>query len=179
MPNYENAKIYRIFSPSLNLSYIGSTTYPLEARLAKHIINHYCYKKDNAKYSYYSSFKILDANDYKIELLEECNCKNKRELERLEGKYIKENECVNMCIAGRTRTEYRNDNRNSIREKNRAYKKLNKEKIKVQNKLYNEANREQINKQKKNYYLANREIINARRRQLYKLKQSKAEEVKE
>ena len=54
-PNYSNAKIYRIYSPSLNLSYIGSTTYPLEARLAKHIINYYCYKKDNAKYSYYTS----------------------------------------------------------------------------------------------------------------------------
>ena len=178
-PNYEFAKIYRIFSPSLNLCYIGSTTQSLEARLAKHVIDYYCYNKDKTKYSYYSSFKVIEACDYKIELIELCKCNNKRELERIEGKYQKENECVNMFIAGRTRAEYRNDNRLTIRAKNKAYKQLNKDKIKVQNKLYNEAHKEQIYKQKRNYYLANRDYINQRRRELYKLKQNKAEEVKE
>ena len=46
-PNYENSKIYKIFSPSLNLCYYGSTTKTLEERLAKHIIDYYCYNKNN------------------------------------------------------------------------------------------------------------------------------------
>ena len=178
MPDYSNSKIYRIFSPSLNLCYIGSTTQTLEARLAKHVIDYYCYSKDNTKYSYYSSFKVIEGGDYQIELIELCKCNNKKELERIEGKYQKENECVNMFIAGRTRAEYRNDNRLTIRAKNRAYKQLNKERIKIQNKLYNEAHKDQIYIQKKNYYNANKDYINERRRQLYKLKQTKAEEVK-
>jgi hypothetical protein len=177
-PNYQNAKIYRIFSPSLNLCYYGSTTQTLEARLAKHIIDYYCYNKDKNKYSYYSSFKVIECGDYKIELIEDIKCNNKRELERIEGRYQKENECVNMLISGRTRAEYRNDNRAIIREKNKAYKLLNKDKIKVQNKLYNEANREQIYKQKKLYYNANRDYINEKRRQMYKLRKE-AEEVKQ
>lgn len=179
-PNYSNSKIYRIFSPSLNLCYYGSTTQEIEARLAKHVIDYYCYNKDKTKYSYYSSFKVIEAGDYKIELIELCKCNNKRELERIEGKYQKENECVNMFIAGRTRAEYRNDNRANIRIQNRLYKKLNKDKIKVQNKLYNEANKDKIIAQKKLYYNANRDYINQRRREIYKLKQkTKAEEVKE
>jgi hypothetical protein len=179
MPDYSTAKIYRIFSPSLNLSYYGSTTQTLEARLAKHVIDYYCYSKDNAKYSYYSSFKVIEGGDYQIELVELCKCNNKQELERIEGKYQKENECVNMFIAGRTRAEYRNDNRLTIRAKNKAYKQLNKDKIKIQNKLYNESHKDQIYIQKKNYYNANAQYINERRRELYKLKkESKAEEVK-
>ena len=177
-PNYEHSKIYRIFSPSLNLCYYGSTTQTLEVRLAKHIMDYYCYNKDSKKYSYYSSFKVIECGDYKIELIEEVKCANKRELERIEGRYQKENECVNMLISGRTRAEYRNDNRAIIREKNRAYKLLNKDKIKIQNKLYNETHREQIIARKKLYYNANRDYINEKRRELYKLKQSKAEEVK-
>ena len=177
-PNYENSKIYRIFSPSTNLCYYGSTTQTLECRLAKHIMDYYCYNKNNKKYSYYSSFKVIECGDYKIELIEAVTCANKRELERIEGKYQKENECVNMLISGRTRAEYRNDNRAIIRAKNKAYKQLNKDKIKIQNKLYNETHREQIIAQKRNYYNANKAYINEKRRELYKLKQNKAEEVK-
>jgi hypothetical protein len=177
-PNYENSKIYRIFSPSLNLCYYGSTTQSLEARLAKHIMDYYCYNKDKNKYSYYSSFKVLECGDYKIELIEDVKCTNKRELERIEGRYQKDNDCVNMLISGRTRAEYRNDNRAIIREKNKAYKQLNKDKIRVQNKLYNETHREQIYARKKAYYNANRDYINEKRRELYLKKQNKAEEVK-
>jgi len=177
-PNYENSKIYRIFSPSLNLCYYGSTTKTLEERLAKHIIDYYCYNKNNNKYSYYSSFKVLECGDYKIELVEAIKCNNKRELERIEGRYQKENDCVNILISGRTRAEYRNDNRAIIREKNKEYKQLNKDKIKVQNKLYNETHREQIYNRKKAYYNANRDYINEKRRELYLKKQNAAEEVK-
>jgi hypothetical protein len=177
-PNYANSKIYRIFSLSNNLIYIGSTTQTLEARLAKHVIDYYCYIKNSKKYSYYSSFKVIEGGDYKIELIEEIKCANKRELERIEGKYQKENDCVNMLIAGRTRAEYKNDNRAIIREKNKAYKQLNKDKIKIQNKAYNETHREQIYAKKKAYYNANKDYINEKRRELYRLKQEKAEEVK-
>jgi hypothetical protein len=60
MPNYQNAKIYKLWSPEGDDIYIGSTTQPLFARKAQH-------KKYND-----CSAKILyeKYNDVRIELFE-------------------------------------------------------------------------------------------------------------
>jgi len=105
MPDYQKGKIYKIWSPSKNLVYYGSTTQTLAQRLAKHIGNYKYYTKDNTKTSYMTSFLILECEDYKIELIEECPCNNKEQLHKKEGEYIKNNECVNMVVAGRGKKE--------------------------------------------------------------------------
>jgi hypothetical protein len=164
MPNYQKGKIYKLWSPSKNLVYYGSTTQTLSQRLTDHLTSYENYEKTN---HYYSSFIILECEDYKIELVEEYPCNNKTELERQEGEYIKTNECVNYRIAGRTEKEYTKDNKEKIsnlckrwrdehkeelKEYRKNYKKNNPEKIKKGMKIYNENNITKLKEYKKNYY---------------------------
>ena len=115
MPDYKNGKIYKLWSPEGDDIYIGSTTISLSRRKAKH-------KSQN------NTSKILfeKYTDVRIELLEEYPCDNKEQLLKKEGEYIRNNNCVNRCIAGTTR-----------KEQNKNYYENNKEKI-------NENNKEQI-----------------------------------
>lgn len=94
MPDYQKAKIYKLWSPSKNIVYIGSTTETLAQRLAKHTSSHKKYNKDNTK-KYCTSYLVLDCEDYKIELLEDYACNNKQQLYKKEGEYITNNTCVN------------------------------------------------------------------------------------
>jgi len=126
MPNYQNAQIYKIWSPSQNLVYYGSTTQPLKYRLSKHLYNYR--KQDNI-----ASKSVLECPDYKIELVEHYPCNNRKELCKKEGEYIKSNECVNKYIAGRTMKEYYVDKIANYKE----YNKKNKERIKQYYKEYN------------------------------------------
>jgi hypothetical protein len=153
MPDYQKAKIYRIISPSKNLVYYGSTTQTLSQRLTDHLK-----KKKYNKGGQYTSYLVLDCEDYKIELVEEYPCNNKEQLFKKEGEYIKANECVNKYIAGRTDKEWRDDNReyllNYDRERNKkrdkqkekerkdTYRKNNPEKVKECQKKWDEQNKE-------------------------------------
>jgi hypothetical protein len=146
--DYKNSKIYKLYSPSKNIVYIGSTTQPLCKRLSKHLTDYRAYNKDNNK-TYYYAFMVLDCNDYKIELLEEYPCNNKQQLEKKEGEYIKNNNCCNKHIAGRTGKEYREDNKEELKALNKQYRINNKEQIKQ----YREANKEKTKEYNKQYYL--------------------------
>jgi len=147
MPDYTNAKIYKIWSPHGEEIYIGSTTQRLYKRL-----NHHKCARD-------CSSKILFENydDVRIELIENFPCNNKEELNKKEGEYIRNNDCINKVIAGRTQKEYREDNKEKMKE----YCEDNKEKIKEQRKEYRENNKEKIreytenNKEKRKEYYEN------------------------
>ena len=67
MPNYQNGKIYRLYSLEGDVQYIGSTTQLLSQRLGGHIRDYKKYKLDKKKYI--TSFKVLEYSDYKIELI--------------------------------------------------------------------------------------------------------------
>ena len=132
MSDYQKSKIYKLWSPSKNLIYYGSTTQTLSQRLADHLKNFNTYIKFNKdktkKYCY--SYKILECEDYKIELVEEYACNNKQQLCNKEGEYIKSNNCVNKLIAGRTKNEYKQteEYKKKTKEYNKKYratKKLN------------------------------------------------------
>ena len=162
MPDYQKAKIYKLWSPLQNLVYYGSTTQLLCQRLANHKKNHKIYTKDNTKTSYMTSYKILEYEDYKIELVEDYPCNNRQQLLKKESEYIKANECVNKCIPGRTQHEwyvdniekikqYNIDNAEKIKNASKQYKLINAEKLKIQVKTYYENNKEKINKQRKIY----------------------------
>ena len=111
MPDYQNGKIYKLWSLEGDDIYIGSTTQSLAVRKAEHKRKDTCYSK--------ILFEKYD--DVKIELIEEYPCKNKMELNKREGYYIRNNECVNKSIAGRTKKEYdkkyREENKEKISEK--------------------------------------------------------------
>ena len=69
----------------------------------------------------------LDWNDWYIELYEIFACKNKEELQKREGEVIREIGTLNKRIAGRSRQEWKKDNRDILLEKGRNYYHNNKE----------------------------------------------------
>lgn len=151
MPNYNNAKIYKIWSPSHpDEIYIGSTTQPLAKRMGEH--RRKCKRYQNGKCNYVTSFKILSYGDAKIELIEKVECKDKEELVAREGYYIRTLDCVNKVIPDRTRKEYireyREANKDKINQKRRQYREANKDKIKQ----YSEANKDKIAQRLNQYY---------------------------
>lgn len=197
MPDYQTSKIYKLSSPSNNLMYIGSTTQTLAHRLAKHkgAFNFF----NNGKRGYLTAFKILECGDYKIELIENYPCNNKEQLFKREGEHIKNLECVNKRIEGRTEEEtkeqikeYKKEYREANKEQIKEYREANKEEIKQRreankeqknqyNKQYRESNKERLKEyreankeQKKQYYKqyreSNKEQINKRRRDQRKQK---------
>ena len=116
MPYYSKGKIYKLWSPQGEEIYIGSTIQSLAVRKAEH-------KRLDC------SSKILfeKYDDVRIELIEEYPCKNKMELNRREGEHIRNNDCVNKLIAGRTKKEYREDNKENILEKLKEWRENNKD----------------------------------------------------
>jgi hypothetical protein len=76
--DYQNGKIYKLWSPSQNLVYIGSTTQSLAMRKGGHVS---CFKFwQNGKFRFVTSFTILECEDNRIDLLEAYPCNNKMEL---------------------------------------------------------------------------------------------------
>lgn len=142
MPDYLQSKIYKIWSPSENLVYYGSTIQSLAQRLAKHKSGYKRY--NNGKRGYCTSFLVLDCEDYKIELVEEYPCNNKQQLEKQEGEYIKINDCVNKVVVGRTPREYYEANKEYYQEKNKNYYQENKEKKNEYLKKWRQNNPEKV-----------------------------------
>ena len=127
--NYSYGKIYKITSESTGLVYYGSTTRRyLSQRLNKHLYDYKQYLKGN--YDYVTSFELLKCEDYKIELIKDFPCANKPQLTTEEGKYIRENECVNKLVPGRTKKEWRKDNIEKIKEKKKNTEKIILKKLK-------------------------------------------------
>ena len=139
MVNYQNGKIYKIESLIGNCCYYGSTTQTLNKRLIIH-------KCDFKKNKGISSDEILKYDDYKIILVENFPCNSKEELIRREGFYIRNNKCVNKCIAGRNMNEYRKDRKEHIKKINSNYYIKNKNKITEKGKIYRTENKEILNK---------------------------------
>jgi len=132
MPEYKNGKIYCVRSHKTDLVYVGSTTQPLSKRMADHRSNFKRFNKDQKKYI--SSYEIVKHGDAYIELLHCCPCNTKEELIREEGKYIREMNCVNKYISGRTRKEYFCDNKKRLIEYQKRYDDEHKEQISLKNK---------------------------------------------
>ena len=108
MRDYSNGKIYKIWDINYNKCYIGSTVEQLSSRMTKHRAKYKQYV--NAKYPLTNSFLSFDEfgiDNCKIELVELFPCKSKAELETREGFHIRNNECVNKNITGRTKQGYK------------------------------------------------------------------------
>jgi len=105
--------IYKITSPSTDKIYVGSTILSIKRRLD-------CHKK---KSNDCSSSEIIKYGDAVIELLEEIEYENKKELRRLERKYCDEYKNVIVNI------NKPNLERNDILESKYKYRQLHKEAI--------------------------------------------------
>lgn len=110
---YNNAKIYKLWCYETDDVYVGSTTQKLSNRLYQH----------KSKLNCSSKILFEKSDNVKIELIEEFPCENKNQLKQREGHFIREINCVNKRIAGRTIKEYYQDNYEQIREQQKQYKK--------------------------------------------------------
>jgi len=144
MPDYSKSKIYKIVCNITGETYYGSTCQSLAKRVGSHRDNFKRWK--NGKYTYVKSYDIIERGDYDYSLVEECSCDNKEQLHARERYYIENNECVNKNIPSRTRKEYREQNKEKIKE-------------------YYEDNKEHISERKKEWYQANKEKIEGSRKQ--------------
>ena len=141
MVNYQNGKIYKITSNQTNQVYIGSTCDALCKRMGNHRAKRQLYL--DGKGHKYCSFDILQYDDAVIVLIENHPCDNVEQLTRRERHYIENTpNCINRVVPGRTDAEYRQDN---------------KEVIAIKMKAYHEAHREVLLQQMKTRYDANRE----------------------
>ena len=101
--DFNNGKIYKIVDNKSDMIYVGSTCKSIQQRLKQH---EYAYKAYKAGKSHnITSFKILQNNDFKIELIENYPCENRTQLEKREGYFIKlyrqqELNIVNRCMVG-------------------------------------------------------------------------------
>ena len=119
MNKFHNSKIYKLTDNTNNQVYIGSTIQTLQQRLQGH--------KSGAKTTKEgcgcASKSIIDNGDYKIELLEEFSCENKRELLIKEQSYIDKYDCINKVNSHTDPKQRYLLNRDKILIKKRIYDK--------------------------------------------------------
>ena len=149
--NYDQSKVYKIWSPQGDKIYVGSTTKQyLSQRMTAHRNNYNTWK--NGKCCLTTSFLLFDEyglDNCFIELLEAKSCSSKDELKQLEGGYIRDLTCVNKRVENRNHKEsvqnYYDNNRDKYLEYNKQWREDNKEKIKE----YIEDNKERIKESNK------------------------------
>ena len=157
MSDYSKGKIYRIWDNGFNKCYIGSTINTLSKRMGGHRAKYKQYKSGNHHYiTLFRLFDEYDVSNCKIELLENCPCNSKEELEAREGQHQRDNECINKIIAGRTPEQYRAENEAVIKQRKKQYYDNNKELIAESGKEYRENNKEVLVERKKQYYQNNK-----------------------
>lgn len=151
MPDYKNGKIYTIrYRNDDSLIYVGSTTNSLAKRFHDHkrVFNNEKQRDYNMPL-YQKMRQTNDIDNWYIELFEEHPCENRNELNRREGQIIREMGTINKYIAGRTREEYKEDNKLLMVEYRQAYYQKNIDKQKQQvNQWYND-NKEKVIEQRK------------------------------
>jgi len=132
--NYKNGKIYKIESHLGDKIYIGSTT---KQYLSQRLVHHrYDYKEwqSGKRPRRVCSFILFD--EYGIEncdivLIESYPCDTKDELHAREAHYIRTMSCVNRVIPGRVQKEYKEDNVERIKVRDKVYREANKERIRM------------------------------------------------
>ena len=161
MPQFENSKIYKLWSPHGEDIYIGSTTLSLSMRKVGHKSNF------NKGGSVSSRILFEKYDDVRIELIEEFPCQSRIQLNKREGYYIRNMDCINKLIAGRTKKEYNDEHKEKIKEINRKYNEEHKEYLKEKKKIYYEKNKEYFNQKDREHYANNKDEILEKKREHY------------
>ena len=133
MVNYGKSKIYKIESiTGEGKCYIGSTTKDyLSQRMDKHRSDYKSWLKNKSRgrIRSYDLFDEYGIDNCIIILLEDFPCNSKDAKNAREGYYIKELDCVNKQIMGRTQKEYYIDNKDKLNTYQKEYNELNKGEI--------------------------------------------------
>lgn len=166
MPEYKNGKIYCIRSHENDDIYIGSTTQSLANRLASHR-----YKMKNGDTT--TSRNVLQYPSAYIELIESFPCNSKEELVKREGEVIRSMNCVNKIVAGRSRCEWKEENKQHLQEYSKNYETENKQHLQEYRKAYTETHKQDKAEYDKQYRENNKDIIREKRKQYYQQNREK------
>jgi hypothetical protein len=151
MPDYSKGKIYAIRCTDSDDVYIGSTIESLSRRMTGHRAD---YKLRPHKCT---SSALIGRGTAYIELIEDFPCERVEQLRKREGEIIRSRNCVNRIVAGRTKREYHEENREALLKEMKKYNDLNRDRLLEEKKEYYKENRDVILKQRKEYTLKNKE----------------------
>ena len=165
--NYQNSKIYKIFSTvDDSIYYIGSTTQEnLDNRLNQHKSAYKCSQKCTS----HKLFEKYGVDTCKIELIALYPCNSRKELEKEEANYMIQLNSINKNIPNRYNhenhqeymKEYYDENREYYKEYMKEYYKNNIEKAREYCKEYYDKHKENYKEYNKEYFKNNIEKIKA------------------
>lgn len=151
-----SGKIYTIrYKLDPSYIYVGSTQQPLSKRWGDHKM--YIKNMNKTGLIYKTIRDTNDIGNWYIELYENYECDTKEQLHRREGEVIREIATLNYVIAGRTNAERYIDKKDIKLEYAKQYRENNRDLIRERDKAFYEANKEKII-QKKKEYRANKKI---------------------
>lgn len=149
MSKYQNGQIYKIVDLGYSKCYIGSTCEKLYKRFSRHKESYNAYK--TGKHRLTSSFILFEESgveNCKIEWIEDYPCNSKKELEAREGYYQQITDCLNKKLAGRTDAQWREENKDVLREKSRIYREEHREEL-LTKKQYRDEHKHEINEKRR------------------------------
>ena len=126
-PNYNLGKIYKISCLATGKQFIGATTKAqLASRLAELKLNYRKFLDGRIKFKS-PVFDVLEGENCVIELIEECPCESKNQLNTRLVHHIKQNECINKVIPtllpkNEAAKKYREENKKEIAQKKKEYR---------------------------------------------------------
>jgi len=176
--SYQNGKVYKIWSLETEKIYVGSTSDTLSNRFCRHKSEYKKWKQDKTLNicTSYILFDEVGVDNCKIELVKNFPCNSKTELNREEGKVMREYKhlIVNRRLAGRTqkeyneehkeeKKEYRDEHKEEIKEYSKEYRDEHKEEIKE----YREQHKEEIKEYGKEYREQHKEEIKEYQKEYY------------
>lgn len=108
--------IYEIFCKTTQKRYIGSTVQALKIRMLVHEASYRAFL--GGKQKYYSSFEILNGDNYEVNVLEQIDDDSNINRYNREAYWLSlyEKSCVNCNTPNRTANEYYKDNNQRIKK---------------------------------------------------------------
>ena len=144
----QNSKIYKILNSIDDEVYVGSTVESLSRRMAKHRAK--C--NINPHYKIYEHMAKHGKEHFYIELIALYPCETKEELVAKEGEWIRKIGTLNQKVAGRTSKEWYEDNNDECLKKMAIYRAENRETIRQNEKAHRDDNIEVIRERDRQRY---------------------------
>jgi group I intron endonuclease len=159
--DYSQAKIYKITNDYNNDIYVGSTCDTLVKRFSVHKRSLTIQKEQGREL--YKLMNQIGFDRFRIELIENFPCQDKYQLRQKEGEYIRSIGTLNMVVAGRTKEERYEINKETHIEYRKQYYDENKEKLNKINKEYYLQHKEKLTELNKTHYENNKIELNKKR----------------
>ena len=162
--DFSKGKIYKITNDYNDDIYVGSTCDTLGRRFSRH--------KADSKYKNMLIYKLMNEigfERFRIQLIIDYPCEDQYQLSQKEGEYIRLMGTLNKKIEGRTKKEYRDINKDKMKEVKKEWYENNKDKIKENKKEWYKNNKDKV----KEYYETNKDNVKEINKEYYETNKNK------